>query len=315
MNYNLTIIKNCGRLICLFLLYLMIFASIITVYEGSVINPVCLSGIPAILLFYLIVERYCYNAILYILLHLVPFGVVYTVDFPTPYYRYLYYTLLTAECLHSFSFWKSSGEKPYSGTPWGLFAFTAILYIISSSYKMTALSNLIYYCGVGLVMVHFFRLSVEGISNTLSQTQHATSVPTRKMILTSGITTGFTCLFFSIIAIAVRAFGLEEFLYDLGRLIIKINRIIFRFLSYVIAIIRALFSRESHIEDSTAAEEELYEALQAIHEPSLLAKIIDGILIIFALFVMLYLLYRTISYVVHIFFLHYAKDTDQIVPE
>ncbi|MCM1496877.1 MAG: DUF4129 domain-containing protein [Clostridium sp.] len=311
MNYNLTLIKSNSRLISATLLYIMIFSFILAVYEHGVIVLPCFTGIPAALLFYRYIERHCYHAIPFILLHLVPFPVIYLFPFPGPYYHYVYYAFLTVESLRSFTVWKNSGEKPYSGTPWGLFAFTVVLYTISAGYQMTRLSTLIYYCGTALIMVHFFRLSLEGISNTLSKTQHATSVPVRKMILINIMTTMFVSLILLIIAIAVHVFKLDSFLRDLGSLVVQICRVVFRFLSYIVTIIRAIFSVDSHIDSSF--EWNLDETLEYFQEPSLLARIIDGLFIIIALFVLLYLLYRAISRIVHIFFLRYAQNADQIV--
>lgn len=311
MNYNLTLIKSNSRLISATLLYIMIFAFILTVYEHGVIEAICFLGIPAALLFYRYIERHCYHAIPFILLHLVPFPVVYLFPFPGPYYHYVYYAFLTVECLRSFTVWKNSGEKPYSGTPWGLFALTAVLYTISAGYQMTGLSILIYYCGTALIIVHFFRLSLEGVSNTLSQTQHATSIPVRKMILISIMTTSFVSLLLLIIAIAVHVFKLDSFLHDLGNLVVQICRIVFRLLSYIVAIIRAIFSVDSHIDSSY--EWDLDEALEYFQEPSLLARIIDGFLILITLLCLLYLLYRAISRIVRTFLLHYAQNADQII--
>lgn len=312
MNYNLTFIKNIGRLLNAALVYLIMFAVILTIYEGSIISPQYLSGIPLILICYLFIERYCYQPVLYILLHGIFFVPVCMISFPSPCYQYLYLAVLFAENVHSFLIWKHNVEKPYEEAPWALYLVVAILYILTLAYHMTALSNLLYYCGINMILVHFFRLSLEGVGNMLSQSQHATSVPTAKIILTSGVMTGFTYLAFLILAVTLHIFELEQYLYFLGEYILKIVKVIFRFLIYIIGIFRALFSVESRIEDMPA-EEELETALEAVKEPSLLAKILEGIFIAAALLFALYLLYRLFVYIVKIFLKRYAKDSDQII--
>lgn len=316
MNYNLTIWKNIGRLLSTALVYLMIFAIILTVYEGSIITPWYLSGIPVILICYLVIERYCYQPVVYILLHGIFFVLVWKMNFPSTCYQYLYLMLLTAENVHAVLVWKRNIEKPYEEAPWGLFLIVTLIYIITLAYKATTLSNLVFYCGTGLLVIHFFRLSLEGISNMLSQSQHATSVPTKRIILTNSVMTGFITMVFFLIIVFLHTFELDHLMYSVGEYLLKAFHSVVRFILYLIGILRALFSVESHVENTATKEEleeNLGELLESIHEPSLLARIIDGFCTTAALLCLLYLLYRIVLYFVKLFSHRYAKDSDLIV--
>lgn len=312
MHYNLTFIKNIGRQLNAALFYLIIFSFILTIYEGEIISPQYLSGIPLILICYLFIECYCYQPVLYILLHSILFLPVCIMSFPGSCYQYLYLAVLIAENIRGILIWKRSTEKPYEEAPWALYLVVTILYILTLVYHLSFLSNLIYYCGISMVLIHFIRLSLEGIGNMLSRFQHATSVPTVKIILTSSVMSGFTYLSFFILAIALHSFSFDKYLYLIGDYIAKLVKVISRFLIYIIGILRALFSVESHIEENPT-DEELKAALEAVKEPSLLAKILEGIVIAIALLFTLYLLYCLFVYVVKIFLKRYTRDSDQII--
>lgn len=313
MKYNLTLLKNIGRLLTVSIVYLIAFSTVLTVYEKTIVEPVYLIGIPLLLTYYLIIQRYCYHPLLYIALHGLMFIPLYMISFPAICYKYLYLAVLISENIHAILIWKRNTEKPYEEAPWALFLVIAILYIITLGYHMTVLSQLIYYCGVTLLLLHFVRLSLEGIGKMLSQSQHATSVPIKKIVLTHSVMNGFIAFTFFIIAMSVYIFQLDKSVYYIGEYIIKLIRVIIHFLYYLTGLLRGLFFIESRIEQLDSMNSELEAALETIKEPSLLGRVLDGVCSIIALFFILRLLYRAITYLTRLFLNRYAKDSDVIV--
>lgn len=313
MKYNLTLLKNTGRLLTAAITYLIAFSTVLTIYEKAVVEPAFLLGIPFILICYLVIEQYCYHPLLYIFLHGLFFIPVWLVPFPAVCYKYLYLTLLVLENIHGILIWKKSKEKPYEEAPWALFLVIAVIYIITLGYRMTALSQLIYVCGTALLLLHFIRLSLEGLSKTLSKSQHAASVPVRKIVLTHSFMIGFIGIAFLITAVFIYVFQLDNAVYYIGEYIIKLTRAFVYFLFYLIGLLRALFFIESRVEQTDITDSELQTALEAVREPSLLGRVLDGICSIIALLFILYLFYRAITYLARLFLNRYAKDTDVVV--
>ena len=314
MKYNLTLLKNIGRLINTACVYFILFGVFLTIYDGEIVYPFYLLGILVILISYLLIERYCYHPIPYVLLHAVFLAPILMIHFPVITYRYLYLVVFIAENIHGIYIWKQNVEKPYKEAPWALYIVIGTIYIIVTAYHMTDLSNMVYAASIILLIVHFFRLSIEGLGNTLVKTQNATSVPTNRIIATSFAMIIFISLGFLVTAIFVRIFHLEQSIYALGKFLMKILKVFIHLIMYVVAAIRLLFSRENQLEE----EEEpmgdgLLESLEELQEPGLLAQILQTICVIAFLLVVIYLLYRILSYLIRIFFKRYAKDSDIIV--
>lgn len=314
MKYNLTLLKNISRQLHTAFVYLILFAVFLTIYDGGVIAPLYLLGIPAILSSYMLIERYCYHPIPYILLHAIFLVPILMIPFPVTTYRYLYLVLFISESIHSISIWKQNVEKPYQEAPWALYVIIGVIYIIITAYHMTGLSNLVYAASISLLIVHFFRLSLEGLGNMLGKAQNATSVPTNKIIATSFAMIIFISLAFFITAIFVRIFHMEQSLYTLGKFLFKIIKVLLHFIMYVIAAIRLLFSRENRIEEpEESIDEDFLESLQEIQEPSLLAQILQAICVTFFWLLVIYIAYRCLSALIRLFLRRYAKDSDIIV--
>lgn len=313
MKYNLTLLKNTGRLLTAAITYLIAFSTILTIYEKEIVKPVFLLGIPFILICYLVIEQYCYHPLLYIFLHGLFFLPIWMVPFPTVCYKYLYLTLLILENIHGILIWKRSKEKPYEEAPWALFLVITVIYIITLAYHLTTLSQLIYVCGIALLLLHFIRLSLEGLSKTLSKSSHAASVPVKKIVLTHSFLIGFIAIAFLITAVFVYVFRLDRAAYYIGEYIVKLTQVIIYFFFYLIGLLRALFFIESRVEQTDTMDSELQSALEAVREPSLLGRVLDGICSIIALLFILYLFYRAITYLARLFLNRYAKDTDIVV--
>lgn len=313
MKYNLTLLKNIGRLINTACVYCILFGVFLTIYDGKIVYPFYLLGIPVILISYLLIERYCYHAIPYILFHAVFLVPILMIHFPVITYRYLYLVVFIAENIHGIYIWKQNVEKPYKEAPWALYIVIGTIYIIVTAYHMTNLSNMVYAASIILLIVHFFRLSLEGLGNTLVKTQNATSVPTNRIIATSFAMIIFISLGFFVTAIFVRIFHLEQSIYALGKFLMKILKVFIHLIMYVVAAIRLLLSRENQTEEEEPIEEGLLESLEELQEPSLLAQILQTICVIAFLLIVIYLLYRVLSYLIRLFFNRYAKDSDIIV--
>lgn len=313
MKYNITLLKNIGRLINTACVYLILFGVFLTIYDEGIVYPLYLLGIPVVLISYLLIERYCYHPIPYVLLHAAFLAPILMIHFPVMTYRYLYLVLFIAENIHGVFIWKQNVEKPYKEAPWASYIVIGMIYIIVTAYHMTDLSNLLYAASIFMLIVHFFRLSLEGLGNTLVKTQNATSVPTNRIIATSFAMIIFISLGFFITAIFVRIFHLEQSVYALGDFLVKILKVFIHFIMYVLAIIRLLLSQENHLEEEEPIENGLLESLEELQEPTLLAQILQTICVTAFWLIIIYLLYRVLSYLIRLFFNRYAKDSDIIV--
>lgn len=314
MKYNLTLLKNIGRLLHTTFVYIILFSVFLTIYENRIVSPQYLLGIPGILICYFLIERYCYHPIPYILLHAVFIIPILIIPFPVTAYRYLYLVLFIAECFHGIGIWRQNVEKPYQEAPWALYVVIGVIYIIVTAYHMNRLANLVYALSIALLLIHFFRLSLEGLGNTLNKAQNATSVPTNKIIATSFAMIIFISLSFFVTAIFVRAFNLDQSIYALGKFFVKIIKVITHFLMYVIAVIRLLFSKESRLEEpEEPIGAELLESLEEFQEPTLLAQILQTACVTLFWIFVIYILYRVLSYLIRLFLNRYAKDSDIII--
>lgn len=313
MKYNLTLLKSIGRLLNTACVYLILFCVFLTIYNNGIVSPLYLIGIPLLLIGYLLIERYCYQPFLYLLLHALFLAPILLIPFPVSTYRYLYIAVFVAENVHGIRIWKQVEEKRYDEAPWPLFIIVGTIYIIVTAYHMENLSWIIYCLNIGLILIHFFRLSVEGLSATLGKTRDATSVPVNKIVITSFAMIVFISLAFFVTALFVRAFHLEQSVYAVGDLLLKLVKILIHFLLYIIAFIRLLFSSERQVEEPQPIDHELLEDLQEMKDPTLQAIILQTICIVLFLLLVIFILYKIIFRFIHYFLSRHAKDTDQIV--
>ncbi|MDE6760461.1 MAG: hypothetical protein K2J90_07195 [Lachnospiraceae bacterium] len=315
MKHNLTIYKDISRLITVTLVYLLGFITVLTIYEKQITNPRYLLGIPAILLGYLIIQRYCYQPILYILLHGIFYVPILLISFPNKWYTGLYIIMLILENIHAIHIWIHNTDQPYTEVPWYLFFFVAVLYIAALGFQQVQLADYVYYIGILLLMLHFIRYFIYGVSCLFSQSEHTTTMPTKKIMLTNSVLFGFLLLAFLLLAFFARIFELDQLLYVIGDFLIKLFQTVIRLILYLAAVLRLLFSSDNSTDDTAKEKEELSQAIQKLPpEPSLFAKILTTVIELAVIIFIIYLLYRIISYFISLLLTRYASDSDIIVP-
>ena len=311
MKHNLTIYKDISRLITITLVYLLGFLTVLTIYEKQVSAPGYLFGIPAILLGYLIIQRYCYHPILYILLHGIFYVPVLLIPFPNKWYTGLYLTMLILENIHAIHIWIHNTDQPYTEAPWYLFFLVAVLYIAALGFQQTQLADSVYYIGLLLLMLHFIRYFIYGISCLFSQSEHTTTMPTKKIMLTNSVLLGFLLLAFLLLTFFAHIFELDQLLYVIGDFLIKLFQTVIRLILYLAAVFRLLFSSDNSTDDTAKEKEALSQAVQKLPpEPSLFAKIVTTVIELAVIVFIIYLLYRIISYFISLLLTRYASDSD-----
>ena len=107
--------------------------------------------------------------------------------------------------------------------------------------------------------------------------------------------------------------SVENAFSALGQLLIRIIRLITRTITYIVTLISVFFSKHSLNAEMEDAEQGMEEVLEEIQEPSLLAQILHGCIMIAAMFVAIYLVYRMLTAFIRIFSRRYAQDTDIVM--
>ncbi len=314
MQYNITILKQITRMLTVGILYFILFSTTLILYGDGLAAPQWLLGIPIILIAYFFIERYIYNRYLYFILHgslLIP---VLLIPFPAGIYTCLYISMLVLEGYHAIYIWKHNMEKPYNDVPWEIFLLLEIIYFIAAGYQYSKIVTIIFYCGILLLILHFVRYFLEGFHQLLAKSQNATSVPTRKMVFTSAILLSFVMLVFLLSALGIRSLNVDHAFYEFGKLLGNFFLTILKGILYIITLIRAYFAKDRHMEElgerKNRYEESLQELLGTASDPSLLARILNGILAIMVYAFLIYLIYRGFRYMYQIFLKRYTKDTD-----
>ena len=313
MKHNLTIYKDISRLYTVTLVYVLIFITFLTIYEGSIVAPYFLFGIPIILGCFQCIQRYCYHPVLYLILHGVCYIPLWFIPFPTKCYWYLYLFLLIYETIHALTIWKFNVEKPYTEAPWHLFLFVAILYLVAIADHRTELANVVYYIGLILLLLHFIRYFLNGASNLVSQSQHATTMPTKKIMLTNLTILTFLLIVFLFVTLLTHTFQLDHLIYTIGDFLLSVFAVIIQLAIYIITILRAIFATNRKKDTLTEEASNLEEAFYEIAEPSLLAKIISGVIEIAVILFLVYCLYKVFVSLVKMMLHRYAKDSDIIL--
>lgn len=313
MKHNLTIYKDISRLCTVTFVYVLIFITFLTIYEGSIVAPYYLLGIPVILGCYQMIQRYCYQPILYLLLHGICYIPLWVVPFPTKCYWYLYLFLLIYETFHAITIWKYNVEKPYTEAPWHMFLFATILYIIAIADHKEQLAQAVYYIGLALLLLHFIRYFLNGASNLITQSEHATTMPTKKIMLTNIIILSFFLITFLCVTLLTHTLQLDNFIYTIGDFIISVIGVAIQLAIYIITILRAIFATDSTKDTRTDETANLEEALYEITEPSLFAQIISGLIEITVILFLVYFLYKVFVSLVKMMLHRYAKDSDIIL--
>lgn len=315
MHYNITIIKQITRMFTVGIIYFIIFSTVLILYNKKIEAAYCLLGIPLILICFHIIQRYVYHTFLYIILHGLFFIPALLLPFPTKYYTYLYVFMLIAECLHAVYIWKHNVDKPYNDIPWEMFFALEVIYLIASANQYTSIVNIIFYCGILLLMLHFIRHYIEGLNTVIIKSQNATSVPTKQMIFTSGFFVGFTVFIFFLFSLTIPALHADRYFYRGMEFLGKVLLLFIKGILYLGTLIRAYFAKDRHMDESAnkdAFQNALNDITNDVSDPSLLAKIIIGIFTVFVYALLIYLLYQGFLYIYRIFLRRYAKDSDVI---
>lgn len=314
MKHNLTIYKDLSRLMTVSLVYLLIFITVLTIYENQVTAPWYLLGIPLILFCNLIIQRYCFQPVFYIILHGIFYIPVLLLPFPNKWYTCLYIVMLVLEDIHAIHIWKHNTDLPYDEAPWYLFFFVAILYIAAIGFRQEHLANCIYFIGLALLLLHFIRFFIHGISNLFYQAEHTTTMPTKKIMLTNSILFGFLSLSFLLLAFFARLFELDRFIYTLGDIIVKLFQIIVKIILYVVAFLRLLFASDTSGQNTSEEKEQLAEAIRELPpESSLFVEILNFIIELAVIAFVIYALYQIISHIIRLFLSRYVTDSDIII--
>ncbi len=312
-KYNLTIYKNISRACTVCLAYILVFLTVLSIYETQISRPYYLFGIPIILLLQFLIQRYIFHPVAYFLLHAAFLIPIWFLPYPNLCYKVLYIILFVFEFGHAWLIWKNGSDQPYNELPWFLFLFVAILYITGRILKQDTFATCVYYIGLILIGLHFIRYFIFGLSHMFSEAEHATTMPTRKIMLTNSVFLGMLLFSFFLLTILIQFLHLDHFLYLAGDTLLKLLRVVFQLILYGIALLRLLFFSDSPKEDAVTEEENLQEAIQQIPEPSVFAQILTFLMEIAFIIFVLYLLYRIVRHIIRSFLTRYTSDSDIVV--
>ncbi len=312
MKYNISIARDIAKLCNTCIGYILFFITTLYIYKNCIPTPLWLLGIPLILICNKCIQNYCFQPVLYVLLHGIVWIPVCLIPFAHMEYRYLFLVLLFLEFMNAIHVWRTPTEKEYNEVPWQIILWVTILYIITSAYDMHNIATIIYYIGVLVLLLHFIRLFIAGINRLLTKADQATSMPIRKILLTNILIFIFFLTTIAVTTIVSFYSDADRLFVALGDGLVRLIRLIIRVVSLVITVISALFAkdRKTNIPD---AREQLDNSWRAIKEPSLLAQILDGIIMIIAIFIVIYIIYRIIVKFIKIFTKRYSTDTDVVV--
>lgn len=312
MKYKLSLATDISRLCASALGYIMLFITVFSIYQKSIPTPYCFWGIPLILIGCQIIQLYCFQPVLYILLHGVLWIPVFLIPFSHTEYRYLLLFVLLCESVKAIQAWKKGGSTLYEDVPWFLLAYTCIFYIIACGYNTETYALVIYYIGIGVLLLHFIQLFISGLRKLVAKSTQATSMPTKKIMLTNILIFIFFAIILIILSILVHHNSVDTAFSALGQILIRAIRLLIRTITYIVTLINVLFAKNSLDAEMTEAEQDMEEALKEIQEPSLLAQILHGCMMIATMFVTIYLIYRLITTLIRIFSKRYVKDTDVV---
>lgn len=295
-------------------IYLVLFITTLLIYLNEIPKPLFLLGIPLVLLCFFVIERYVYNGFLYLLLHLLFYIPAIFVPFPTNIYKVLYVILLLMECSHAGYIWRHNSDPPYTEVPWFSFLLLVVVGIGARVAKNELILNIVFYAGILLLILHFVQYYLEGVRFTLIKAQNATSVPTRKMVVTSAILLSFVMVVFLFSSILIKGFNIDYYAGNVLSFLWKTLLAIIKWLLYIGTLIKAYFARNRELENldkqKTAYEQAFQKVLEEISNPSVLAKIIQFALAIFVYYILIRLIYKMFKHIYKIYLNRYAKDSD-----
>ncbi len=313
MKFNLSLAKDISHSCASALGYIMLFITVLFINQNDIPTPYCMLGIPLILMACQLIQYYCFHPVLYVLLHGALWIPVFFIPFSYMEYRYLLLFVLLCESAKAIQAWRTTRPTLYEDVPWFVLTCTCIFYAIACGYHMETYALIIYYLGIGVLLLHFFQLFISGLIKLVSKSTQATSVPTNKIMLTSVFIFIFFTIILIILSMLVHHSSVDNAFSALGQLLIKIIRFLSRTITYIVTIISVLMSKNTLKAEIEEAEQGLDDAFKELQEPSLLARILDGCLMIATMFLVIYLCYRMIIVLIRIFNKRYVKDTDIII--
>lgn len=316
MQYNISLIQQLNRLLTRCIMYFILFATVLIIYDKGLTKVYLLAGIPLVLVCFFLIERYIYQGIPYLLLHGIFFIPAILLPFPSKVYSILYCILLVIECYHGQYVWKHNMDTPYSSAPWEFYLFITIICLIAKAYHYEQIVNIIFYCGILLLILHFIQLYIEGLRGVLIKAQNATSVPTKKMILFSAMMVSFILVVFCISCLLSRNYDLDAFVTNLGKWLGEVLLAAIKWFLYIITLLRAYFARNrksDNLEEQQDAYRDAFSDLtNDVSNPSMIADIIYGFFAVLVYGFMIYLLYQGFKRIYATYVRRYVTDADII---
>lgn len=313
-KHNLTIYKNISRACTIGLSYLLVFITVLTIYEQQITKPHFLIGIPVLLVSYLLIERYCFQVVLYFLLHGIFLVPILWIPYPNMCYKILYILFFFFEFSHACYIWRTGSDPAYNELPWFLFLFVAVLYIAGRMLHQNTFADYVYYIGLALILLHFVRYFIYGSTLMFQEAERTTSMPTRKIMLTNFALLGMLLLGFLLLGITIRFLHLDQFLFTIGDVLVTLFCVFIRFLLYLIALLRMFLSSDKTGTEPVAEAEDLQQAVQQIPKTPIWVEIITVLLQIALILFAIFILYRIIRFAIRSLLARYTSDSDIIVP-
>lgn len=312
-THNLTVYKNISRICTVCLTYLLAFLTALTIYEKQILKPYYLIGIPVILLGNALIERYCFHPLLYFVLHALFLLPIVYIPYPSTCYRILYIVLFVFEFSHACYIWRAGSDPAYKELPWYLFLFVTILYIGGWILHQNTFANCVYYIGLSLILLHFIRYFIFGLSQMFQEAERTTSMPTRKIMLTNTFLLVMLLFLFLLFGLFIQVLHLDHFLTIVGNALIKLFGVVIRFFLYVIALLRMFLSSDTKENEAVKEEEALQQAIRQIPKTPVWAEILTVIIEIALVISALYVLYRVIRSAIRAFLTRYTSDNDIVI--
>ena len=313
-KHNLTIYKNISRACTIGLSYLLVFITVLTIYEQQITKPHFLIGIPVLLVSYLLIERYCFQVVLYFLLHGIFLVPILWIPYPNMCYKILYILFFFFEFSHACYIWRTGSDPAYNELPWFLFLFVAVLYVAGRMLHQNTFADYVYYIGLALILLHFVRYFIYGSTLMFQEAERTTSMPTRKIMLTNFALLGMLLLGFLLLGITIRFLHLDQFLFTIGDVLVTLFCVFIRFLLYLIALLRMFLSSDKAGTEPVAEAEDLQQAVQQIPKTPIWVEIITVLLQIALILFAIFILYRIIRFAIRSLLARYTSDSDIIVP-
>ncbi|MBE5943076.1 MAG: hypothetical protein E7264_11145 [Lachnospiraceae bacterium] len=304
--------ENVSYLCSDILIYVMLFVTVLSVCQKDFPSLYYFSCIPIILFVCQLIREYCHNPVWYVLSHVFIWGCVLMIPFEYIEYRYLCLVLLFFETINGIRTWKMKLSGQREEITWLLPVCACALYFLACKYMADDYQLIIYYMGIGVLLLHFVRIFVAGLIKLATNSVQATSIPMKKIIGSSIL----ILLLFSVLLVVLSVWALysnvDVFFSAIGEVIINFISLLIRAVGYIVVLSSVLGSPYSFEKEMTEAEEKLEEAVTEIQDPSIFLKIIQGCCMLVVMFLVIYAVYVILISLIRIFSKRYVKDTDVV---